>query len=164
MTLLRVEPGLLIWLWIAFGIILLVLRLTVWDRITGGLDKRAERIRSDLDGARSANEEAKKLLEQTAAKLEEAKQQAAVIVEQSRYQASVVREQLLTQTRTEVDEERKKAVREIEQAREEAVTKLHTEVVTLVMEAARAVLKREVTGQDEKALVDELIERFPSTN
>jgi F-type H+-transporting ATPase subunit b len=164
MTLLRVDPGLLIWLWIAFGIILLVLRLTVWDQIVGGLDKRAERIRSDLDGARTANEDAKKVLEEAAAKLEEAKQQAAVIVEQSRYQASVVREQLLTQTRAEVDEERKKAVREIEQARDEAVTKLRTEVVTLVMEAARAVLKREVTGQDDKALVDELIDRFPSNN
>jgi F-type H+-transporting ATPase subunit b len=164
MTLLRVEPGLLIWLWIAFGIILLVLRLTVWDRIVGGLDKRAERIRSDLDGARTANEDARKVLEEAAAKLEEAKQQAAVIIEQSRYQASVVREQLLTQTRTELDAERKKAVREIEQAREEAVTKLRTEVVTLVMEATRAVLKREVTGQDDRALVDELIERFPSSN
>lgn len=56
MALLRVDPGLVIWLWITFGIILVVLRLTVWDRIVGGLDKRSQRIASDLDSARKAGE------------------------------------------------------------------------------------------------------------
>lgn len=100
MTLLRVEPGLVIWLWIAFGIIVLVLRLTVWDRIVGGLDARAQRIRGDLDGARATGEEAKKVLEDARAKLEEGKRQAALVVEQARYQASVLREELLAKTRT----------------------------------------------------------------
>jgi hypothetical protein len=45
MALLRIDPGLVIWLWITFGIILLILRLTVWDRITGALDKRRRRSR-----------------------------------------------------------------------------------------------------------------------
>ena len=58
MALLRVDPGLVIWLWITFGIVLLILRLTVWGRITGGLDRRSERIASDLESARRAGEKA----------------------------------------------------------------------------------------------------------
>ena len=49
MALLRVDPGLIIWLWITFGILLLILRLTVWDRITGGLDKRSQKIATPRD-------------------------------------------------------------------------------------------------------------------
>jgi F-type H+-transporting ATPase subunit b len=162
MTLLRVEPGLVIWLWIAFGIIVLVLRLTVWDRIVGGLDARAQRIRGDLDGARATGEEAKAILENARAKLEEGKHQAALVVEQARYQASVLREELLAKTRTEIEAERRKAGREIAQEREEAVARLRGEVVMLSVEIARAVLQREVTHGDEKALVDELLERFPA--
>jgi F-type H+-transporting ATPase subunit b len=58
MALLRVDPGLVLWLWITFGIVLLVLRLTVWKTITGGLDKRSQRIADDLESARKAGERA----------------------------------------------------------------------------------------------------------
>lgn len=164
MALLRVEPGLLIWLWIAFGLIVVVLRFTVWDKITGGLDARSNRIASDLDGARQANEEAKRLVEEAKAKIEEAKQQGAVIVEQARYQASTLREQLAAEARAAVESERKKATREIAQERDDAVAQLRQEVVAISLEAARAVLKREVSASDHKELLDELLERFPAHN
>ena len=60
MALLRVDPGLVIWLWITFGIILLILRLTVWGRITGALDKRSQKIASDLDSARERGREGRR--------------------------------------------------------------------------------------------------------
>jgi F-type H+-transporting ATPase subunit b len=162
MSLLRVEPGLLIWLWITFVIVIVILRLTVWNRIVGGLDARAERIRSDLDGARKAGEDAHTLLEESTSRLEEGRQQAALVIEQARYQASVLREQLLSQVREDIEAERRKAAREIEQAREDAVRQLRTEVITLALEVARTVLKREVSTQDGTALVDEFLDTFPS--
>ena len=62
MALSRVDPGLVIWLWITFGIILLILRFTAWDRITGALDKRSQKIASDLESARLAGEKATAVL------------------------------------------------------------------------------------------------------
>jgi F-type H+-transporting ATPase subunit b len=164
MNLLRVEPGLLIWLWIAFGIIVLILRLTVWDRIVGGLDARGARIQGDLASAHAAQEEAKRLLEEAKANLEEGKHQAAIVIEQARYQASVLREKLLADSRAELAAERARASREIAQEREETVARLRQEVVSLSLEVARAVLNRTVTGADGEALAAELLEKFPGRN
>jgi F-type H+-transporting ATPase subunit b len=164
MALLRVEPGLLIWLWIAFGIIIVVLRLTVWDRIVGGLDARASRIQNDLESARKAAEEQLHAADEARAKLEEAKHQAAVLVEQGRYQASLLREQLIAETRAQIEVDRTKAVREISQAREDALTELRQEVVSISLEIARAILNREVSEKDNRALVDELLEQYPVHN
>jgi hypothetical protein len=77
MALLRVDPGLVIWLWITFGIILLVLRLTVWKQITGGLDRRSERIASDLESARAAGEKAGAVLAEYDQKIREGRAEAA---------------------------------------------------------------------------------------
>ena len=73
MALLRVDPGLVIWLWITFGIILLVLRLTVWKQITSGLDKRSQRIATDLESARAAGAKAGEVLAEYAEKIREGK-------------------------------------------------------------------------------------------
>ena len=93
MALLRVDPGLVIWLWITFGIILLILRLTVWDRITGALDKRSQKIASDLESARQAGEKASAVLAEYDQKIREGKAEAARIIEEARTEASRLREE-----------------------------------------------------------------------
>ena len=71
MALLRVDPGLIIWLWITFGIVLLILRLTVWGKITGALDNRSGKIAADLDSARQAGEKATAVLAEYDQKIRE---------------------------------------------------------------------------------------------
>lgn len=164
MALLRLEPGLLIWLWIAFGIVVLILRLTVWDKIVAALDARSTRIATDLETARKAAEDAKVSLEATQAALDEGKKKAAVIIEQARYQASLLKEQLIKDTRAEIVAERARATKEIEQAREQALSAIRQEIVKLSLEIAQAVLKREVSEKDNRALLDQMLEKFPAAN
>ena len=104
MALLRVDPGLVIWLWITFGIILLILRLTVWDRITGALDKRSQRIASDLESARPAGEKAGAVLAEYDQKIREGRTEAARIIEEARNEASRLREEHPRQSRAEARE------------------------------------------------------------
>ncbi len=113
MALLRVDPGLVIWLWITFGIILLILRLTVWDRITGGLDKRSQRIATDLDAARKAGEKAGAVLAEYDQKIREGKAEAARIIEEARMEASRLKEDILRQSQEEAREVKERAAQEI---------------------------------------------------
>ena len=104
MALLRVDPGLIIWLWITFGIVLHILRLTVWKQITGGLDRRSGKIAADLESARKAGEKAVAVLAEYDQKIREGRAEAARIIEEARNEASRLRESLLLQSQAEARE------------------------------------------------------------
>jgi F-type H+-transporting ATPase subunit b len=162
MALLRIDPGLVIWLWITFGIILLVLRLTVWDKITGALDKRSQKIAADLESARQAGEQATAVLAQYDQKIREGRTEAAHIIEEARTEASRLREDILRQSHAEAREQRDRAMHEIEKAREDAERALRGQVVSLSFSIAEALLKRETDTADNRVFVEEFADRLLS--
>lgn len=160
MALLRVDPGLVIWLWITFGIILLILRLTVWNRITSGLDKRSERIASDLEAARAAGEKAGAVLAEYDQKIREGRNEAARIIEEARNEASRLRESLLLQSQAEAREVMERAAQEIARAQEDAERGLRGQVVSLSFSIADSILKRETGSKDNRAFVEEFADKL----
>jgi len=162
MVLLRVDPGLVIWLWITFGIVLLVLRLTAWDKITGALDKRSERIATDLKKAREAGERAGVVQAEYDQKLKEGREEAAGIIEQARADAARLRESMLQQAQSEAREMRDRAAHEIALAREDAERSLRGQVISLSFSIADSILKRETGTPDNRALVEEFADRLLS--
>jgi F-type H+-transporting ATPase subunit b len=160
--LLRVDPGLVIWLWITFGILLLILRLTVWGRITGGLDKRSQKIASDLESARKAGEKAGAVQAEYAQTIREGKAEAAHIIEEARVEASRLRESVLQQSQAEAREQKERASQEITLAREDAERALRGEVVSLSFSIASSILKRETATPDNRAFVEEFAEKLIS--
>jgi len=160
MALLRVDPGLVIWLWITFGIILLILRLTVWNRITSGLDKRSERIASDLEEGRKAAEKAGVVLAEYDQKIREGRAEAARIIEEARNEASRLRESLLLKSQAEAREVREHAAEEIARAQEDAERSLRGQVVSLSFSIADSILKRETGSADNRAFVEEFADKL----
>jgi F-type H+-transporting ATPase subunit b len=160
MALLRVDPGLVIWLWITFGIILLVLRLTVWDRITGALDKRSDRIATDLEAARKAGEKAGAILEEYDRKIREGRAEAARIIEEARVEAARLRESILEQSQAEARELKDHAANEIALAREDAERALRGQVVSLSFSIADSILSRETGSPDNRALAEQFADRL----
>ena len=143
MALLRVDPGLVLWLWITFGIILLILRFTAWDRITGALDKRSQKIASDLEAGRLAQEKASVVLAEYDDTIKRGKVEAAQLIEEARTEAARMREEMLEKSWTEVREQKTKAAQEIEKARETAEMGIRSQIVEMSFAIADAVLKRE---------------------
>jgi F-type H+-transporting ATPase subunit b len=160
MALLRVDPGLIIWLWITFGIILLILRLTVWGKITGGLDKRSQKIASDLESARLAGEKASAVLAEYDQKIREGKAEAALIIEAARNEASRLRESILLQSQAEAREVMERTAQEIVRAQEDAERALRGQVVSLSFAIADSILKRETGNADNRAFVEEFADKL----
>ncbi len=160
MVLLRVDPGLVIWLWITFGIVLVVLRFTAWDKITGALDSRSRRIATDLQKAREAGERAGAVQAEYDRKLKEGREEAARIIEQARADASRLREDLLQQAQAEAREMRERATHEIALAREDAERGIRGQVISLSFSIADSILKRETGSPDNRALVEEFADRL----
>jgi len=163
MVLLRVDPGLVIWLWITFGIVLIVLRLTAWKRITGALDQRSQRVARDLEAARQAGERAGAVQAEYERTLKEGREEAARIIEQARTDASRLRESLLEQSHAEAREVRERALHEIELAREDAERALRGQVISLSFSIADSILKRETGSTDNRAFVEEFADKLLAT-
>jgi len=167
MALLRVDPGLIIWLWITFGVLLLILRFTVWDKIIGGLDKRSQKIASELEAARVAGEKAGSVVAEYEQKIREGREEAARIIEAGRVEATRLRDEIVARSQEEVREMKERATRDIETAREDAERALRAQVVELSFSIADAILKRETASADNKAYVEEFARKLtagPSRN
>ena len=160
MALLRLDPGLIIWLWITFGIILLILRFTVWGRITGALDKRSQKVASDIESARLAGEKATEVLAEYDQKIRDGKAEAALIIEEARTQASRLKEELLLKTQEELRALRERAAHEIAKAQEDATRALRGQVLSLSFTIADAILKRETGSADNRAFVEEFADKL----
>ncbi len=160
MVLLRVDPGLLIWLWITFGIVLIVLRLTVWKRITGALDKRSDRIASDIESARRAAEKARAAGVEYERTVKEGREEAARIIEAARAEAARLREDALQRSQQEAREARDRAQADIERAREDAERGLRGQVVSLSFTVAEALLQRSTDTADNRRFVEEFAGRL----
>jgi len=160
MALLRVDPGLVLWLWITFGIILVILRFTAWDRITGALDKRSQKIASDLEAGRLAQEKASVVLAEYDATIKRGKAEAAQLIEDARTEAARLREEMLEKSWAEVREQKAKAAQEIEKARETAEMGIRSRIVEMSFAIADAVLKRETSTPDNRTFVEEFADRL----
>ena len=162
MALLRVDPGLVLWLWITFGIVLVVLRLTVWKTITGGLDKRSQRIADELESARKAGEKAGTVQAEYEQTIRAGRAEAAQIIEAARADASRLKEHILATSQEEAKEMKERAAREIEKAQEDAEKALRGQVVSLSFSIADAILRRETATPDNRAFVEEFAEKLVS--
>ncbi|HUI70696.1 MAG TPA: F0F1 ATP synthase subunit B [Spirochaetia bacterium] len=162
MVLLRVDPGLIIWLWITFGIILLILRFTAWGRITGALDKRSQKIAADLEAGRVAQEKASVVLAEYDATIKRGKAEAAQLIEDARAEAARLREEMLDRSWAEVREQKAKANQEIEKARESAEMGIRSQIVEMSFAIAESILKRETATPDNKVFVEEFADRLIS--
>jgi F-type H+-transporting ATPase subunit b len=160
MILLRVDPGIVIWLWITFGLVLVILRFTAWDRIVGALEKRSSRIASDLESARVAAEKAAASDREVERIIREGRMEAARIIEQARTDASLLREEMGRQAAEDIRAVKARAALEIDKAREEAELALRDRIVGISFSIADALLHRETTSADNRAFVEEFASRL----
>lgn len=151
------------WLAVAFVVLLLIVRKPLQTFIIGGIDQRAEKIRSDLDEAAKLHRDAKALLAQHQQKLAEGEAHAAAIQEQADHEAKRLEERLtnefdqLVNRRKEQAEERigqeeTRAIREVRNRAAELATRTTRKLITdkLGDGAADEAMRRAITEVERK--------------
>ncbi len=130
-----------LWATIALVIfIALCIYLKVPGMVSGALDKRAERIRNELEEAKRLREEAQALLAEYQKKRKEAEQEAAEIVEIAKREAVALADEAKRKTEDYVARRTTMAEQKIAQAERDAVSEVRARAVDLAVEAARKVL------------------------
>ena len=145
---------------VVFVIFLSLAMKLVWPRILKGLDERDEKLRSDLEAAEEASQQAKSALEKYEQELLSARTEAGEMIAKARNDAKAAAEELRANNTRELTELKKAASNEIEAAKKAAIRHLHAEASSLAVAIASKVLGREVAAADQQSLIDESLAKL----
>ncbi len=155
-----VQPGLglIIWMTIAFAILLWILAKFAWKPIMKGLKEREDSIDEALNAANKAKEEMKELEFSNEQLLKEAKEERDVILRDARK----VKESIIEEARKKANVEANRIVANAKESiqfeKMAAITEMKNELASLSIEIAEKILKEELSAKDKhKKLIERLI-------
>lgn len=140
---------------IVFLITAAFLGAVVWPKISKALEARENKIRSEIEAAELAQEQAKAALKQYEKNLAEARAEAQRMLEQTKAEQQALAAELKAKADAELAQMRERARRDIEAAKRAALAEIYNEGATFAAAMASKILQREVTPRDQQRLVEE---------
>jgi F-type H+-transporting ATPase subunit b len=138
----------------------LVLWKAAWKPIVDSMDARAEKIRFDIDNAERTRQEAEKLLTQHKTMMDNARNEASQIIAKGREEAEKIKADIVEKATTESRTIADRAKKEIDLAKDKALLDIKTEVVLLSTEIASKIINKNIKPEDQKALVEEALNKI----
>ncbi len=158
---LNLDPGMIIWTWITFLIVLVILHKVALKPILSAIDNREKTIREDLEQAQKQREEAQQLLEKHKEMMASAESEAQRLLKEARELADQKRQELLEQARQESQKLIEQAKAEIRHEKESALASLKAEVADLAVGAAEKIILQNLDEKKQKAIVEEYLKSLP---
>lgn len=158
MSLLTPEPGLLFWMTLSFGIVVLVLAKFAFPAILKMVDKRKHFIDESIVAARQAQEELAKVKETGKTLLDETRKEQKEILKQ----AAQMREEMIQEAREKAHNESEKMIAsarmQIQLEKEEALKDIRNEISSLSLLLAEKIMREKLaTAKEQTALIDRLL-------
>ena len=150
------------WVLVAFMIFVVLATKPIYGLISDGLDKRADKIRNDLEEAENLRKEAQDLLASYQRKQREVIDEA----EEIRQQAIAEADKILNQGRKSLEEtierRRKLALERIAQAETQAIDTVRAKTIDMAINITREYLINDLKGKKANELVDTAIKELPN--
>jgi len=158
MELVQPGVGLIVWMTVAFAILLWILGKFAWKPIMNGLKEREDSIDEALNAANKAREEMKEMKFSNEQLLKEAKGERDAILREARQ----VKENIIEEAKEKANDE---ANRIVENAKERirfekmaAITDMKNQLADLSIEIAEKIIRVELSSKDKhKELIERLI-------
>ncbi|HGY56853.1 MAG TPA: ATP synthase F0 subunit B [Caldithrix abyssi] len=160
---LNLEPGMILWTWITFFIVLIILSKVALKPMLTAIKNREDGIREDLEKARQQREEAEALLQKHQEMLAGAEEEARKLLKENQQMAEKARQELIEKARQESEKLLERAKEEIDQQKESALASLKAEVADLAVGAAEKIILQTLDKDKQKAIVEEYIKTMPKS-
>ncbi len=158
--LLKINPGLIFYTVVTFLLLVYILKKLAWKPILGALEEREKRIQESLESAEKARRESEELLQKQRDMLESARKEAQQILDQSRKAAEATRQEILANARAEAEQMLERAKREIALSRDKAIEEIRNLAVDLSIAAASKVIRKTLSREEHRRLVEEAIQEM----
>jgi len=146
--------------WVAMsfvGFVLLIVYFKIPGKAGALLDKRAEKIRDELDEARRLREEAQAMLADFERKQRDAEKEAASIITLAKQEAEALAKETREKLKDSLERRGKIAEDKIARAEEQALSEVRSVAVNVAIAAAEQIIESKMTPAASKKLVDESI-------
>jgi len=139
----------------------LLVYLKVPGKVGAALDKRADKIKADLDEAEALRDEVQDLLATYQKKQRDAVKEAEDIAAQAKTEAGRILEQGRKHLEETVARREKLAMDRIAQAEAAALDEVKARTVEIAIDATRALLSEKMAAKKADQLVDDAIKELP---
>lgn len=148
----------IVWAIVNFVILVAILSKFLYGPIVKMLDDRAALVKSDIDSANKAKEDAESLKAEYKSQIQKAQVEAQEIVATATKSGEATKNQIVNEAREEASKIKTKAITEIEEEKEAAIRELKGEISTLAIMASEKIIGRSLNTEDNKKLVNDFIE------
>lgn len=156
------DPGLFIWTIVTFLVLLTLLAKFAWKPLLQALEHRQEMIQKSLDDAEQAKKELEQVQQESARIVAKARADADAIITNTRADGTKLKEDLRAKARAEAESIVKNAERQIKQERDVALSQIRQEAVDVSLMIASKLIKRNLSQEDNEALIEEALKQVQS--
>ena len=160
---LSLDPGVMIWAWITFVVLLFLLYKIAWKPILSAIDNREKLIQDSIEQAEKAKKESEELLEKHEKLIRNAEEEAQKIIKENKELAEKSRQELIEHAKEESNKLREKAKLEIEHEKESALQALRSEVVDLTMTATKKLIGDVLDDSRHRGIIENYIQKLPES-
>lgn len=145
---------------IAFILLALLVKHYAWTPITNMMEKRNQKITSDLDYADKERQNAENLKQQRETALKNSKVEAVQIVANAKKSGETQRQSIVDQAHSEAQEIQSQAQVNAQKAKQEAMKSVQKDVAQLSVDIASKIIGRELSVNDQENLIDSYIKEL----
>jgi F-type H+-transporting ATPase subunit b len=153
--LVQLDPGLFVWTILTFLLLLAVLTKFAWKPLLKMLKDREELIRSSLEDAEKAQTELAKLNAEGEKIINKARAEAQEILSQCKSSAATLKDETIKDAKEKAKVIADNAEKQILVEKEKAIEEIKSEVVNLSLSVAEKLIKKNISVEDNKALIYE---------
>jgi F-type H+-transporting ATPase subunit b len=146
-----------IWAVVIFIALIFILRKMAWDPMLEGLQKREQTILGAVEEAKHARAETERVTAEFKAKMDAAYAEIPKLMDQARKDAQKLAEDLKSKAMADIAAERQRLRNEMETATDQALKQLQEHAASLATLISAKVLRREVSADDHRRLVDDAV-------
>jgi len=155
--LLKIDPGLMIWTAVTFGIAVFVLWRFAFGPIEKIIDERRAKVAETIEAAEGTRAEAARLLAEYRETLASVRAEAEQILERSRKAGDSAKAEILEEARSQAQRTVEKAQEQLERDVRVALQELKGEIAGLTMLATEQVVGKSLDDDDHRRLIDQAL-------
>jgi F-type H+-transporting ATPase subunit b len=135
-----IDPGLMIWAWVVFGILFFVLSKFAWKPMMDSVKAREKILADAVENARKTKEELQNIASRQEQMLKETQEQSRLIVEQGRNTADNAAREILEKAQRESSTLLERAREQIESEKQHALLEIREQAVDLVLKTSEKLI------------------------
>jgi F-type H+-transporting ATPase subunit b len=142
-----------------FLILLIVLKIVLFQPMVEAVGERERRIKKALDEADALNREAQGQKDQYDVRMKEARQEAAAMVNAATQEGERLKNELVEEGRKEASHLVDKGRSEVARERQDAMAGIRGQVVNLSAEMASQLLRGSMTADEHRRMAEEFVKK-----